>query len=205
MIVLHRAGNSEPAMVRYRNPTDQEAGDELDLVAIERTLGDEFPPAPLTIWEARLAGRLIVDPNNEIRASEIAHLLGVHSRTVVRWRSERRTELTEGSRTVRTTIERGERWQDRAICRNTSTDDFFPDGEVGTAAQIVYREAAKVCSRCPVAQQCLRAAMKAEGSRPAKARFGVFGGLAPAERDALYRTRAQATARAAAGGPELAA
>lgn len=194
--MLHRVGNAEPAMVRYRRPTDEEAAAGLDLVAIERALSDEYPPVELSRLEAHLAGRLIVDPDGELRAAEIARLVGVDSRTVRRWRAEHRTELTEGSTDMKTTIKRGERWHDRAACRGLGTDHFFPQGEIGTAAQVVYREAARICARCPVIEQCLRHALQAEGDTPAKSRAGVFGGLTPAQRHALHRDRV------AAGGSE---
>ncbi|MFE2912866.1 WhiB family transcriptional regulator [Kitasatospora indigofera] len=199
MIVLHRVGNAEPAIVRYRRPTAQEAAPGLDLVAIERALGGEYPPAPLTDPEARLAGRLIVDPDGEIRAAEIAHLLGVHSRTVVRWRAERRAEPTEGGTTMNTTVKRGERWQDHAACLDIDPRLFFPDGEVGSAAKALYRDAVRICAGCPVIKQCLRTALAAEGATPSKSRSGVFGGKTPAERDAIYRRQQ------AAGRSELAA
>jgi WhiB family redox-sensing transcriptional regulator len=200
VIVLHRVGNAEPAIVRYRRPTDEEAAGGLDLVAIERTLAGEYPPAPLTEPETRLAGRLIVDPAKEIYAAEIARLLGVTSRTVVRWRGEQRTVPAEGNTTVKTTtIRRGDRWEDRAACRGVDPRLFFPDGEVGSAAKALYRDAVRVCAGYPVIAQCLRAALKAEGSAPSKSRSGVFGGKTPAERDAIYR-RQQAASR-----PELAA
>lgn len=199
MIVLHRVGNAEPAIVRYRRPTDEEAAGGLDLVAIERALSGEYPEAKLTEPEARLAGRLIVDPAKEIYAAEIARLLGVTSRTVVRWRAEHRAAPAEGSTNVKTTIKRGERWEDRARCRGVDPRLFFPDGEIGSAAKALYRDAVQVCAGCPVIEQCLRAALKAEGSTPSKSRSGVFGGKTPAERDAIYR-RQQAASR-----PELAA
>lgn len=199
MIVLHRAGNAEPAVVRYRRPTDREAAAGLDLVAIERALSGEYPPAPLTQPEARLAGRLIVDPAKEVYAAEIAGLLGVDSRTVVRWRAEHRAEPTEGDTNVKRTVERGERWQEYAACLGIDPRLFFPDGEVGTAAKALYRDAVRVCAGCPVIEQCLRSALRAEGAAPSKSRSGVFGGKTPAERDAIYR-RQQAASR-----PELAA
>lgn len=46
--------------------------------------------------------------------------------------------------------------------------------------------ARKVCAWCPVRLECLRAAMRWEGSRETRYRFGMWGGLTPLERQRLY-------------------
>jgi hypothetical protein len=93
--LLQRVGNAEDVLVRFRAPVAvapvPTLDDDIDLVAVERALGGESPPVQLTDAEARFAWQLIHDPDTEIYAAELADLLGVSSRTVVRWRSARRT------------------------------------------------------------------------------------------------------------------
>ena len=48
---------------------------------------------------------------------------------------------------------------------------------------------AVVCNGCPVQAECLAEAMRHEGTVSAKGRHGVWGGLTPAERYALYRRK----------------
>jgi WhiB family redox-sensing transcriptional regulator len=75
----------------------------------------------------------------------------------------------------------------RAACRGEDPELFFPAGETGTAARDLYRIAAQVCIGCPVARACLDRALAAEGLAPAQTRYGLFGGLTPAERAKLAR------------------
>lgn len=74
-------------------------------------------------------------------------------------------------------------WDLYAACRHVDPDVFFiGPGQVATAARAV-------CLRCPVKAECLAATMTAEGSAPKDQRHGVFGGLTPRERHALYNRR----------------
>jgi len=66
-------------------------------------------------------------------------------------------------------------WADRAACRGYDLDLFFPD-----AAQKVL-EAKAICTACPVRATCLAEALRAEVTP----RYGISGGLTPAERDEL--------------------
>ena len=45
--------------------------------------------------------------------------------------------------------------------------------------------AKEVCGTCPERQGCLTMALRAEVGEPVSLRFGIFGGLTPAERAAL--------------------
>lgn len=66
-------------------------------------------------------------------------------------------------------------WTDRARCRGLDPDQFFVRG----AAQA--RHAVKVCTRCPVKDQCLQYALDNAID------FGVWGGLTERQRRAHQR------------------
>lgn len=91
-----RTANDGDLVVRYRPPFTLDAepslgpGQGIDLYAVERALAGEHPQVCLTETEARVAWSLIAN-EQELWASEIAELLGVSDRTVVRWRTARRT------------------------------------------------------------------------------------------------------------------
>lgn len=74
-------------------------------------------------------------------------------------------------------------WQDLALCAQTDPEVFFPD-KGGT-----YRPPRRVCGSCVVRSNCLEKAMTEEASAHASDRFGMFGGLTPQERYALYLER----------------
>ena len=77
-------------------------------------------------------------------------------------------------------------------------DFWFPEGSVGQGALRQMKAAADICnSRCAVREACLEVAMAAEGWATADKRFGVYGGLTPAERAALVQRRSRAAQRAA--------
>ncbi|GIH76165.1 WhiB family transcriptional regulator [Planobispora longispora] len=70
-------------------------------------------------------------------------------------------------------------WRDGAACDGLPTDLFFPSKAAGSFDK-------RWCRICEVRKQCLNYAMRIEGAGP---RHGLWGGLSPAERDALYRHR----------------
>ena len=74
----------------------------------------------------------------------------------------------------------GTGWRDKAACRDTDADLFFPPGNKGLAlAQI---EAAKaICRSCPALEPCLQFAL--ESNQEA----GVWGGTDEDERRRLRR------------------
>ncbi|GAA2838174.1 WhiB family transcriptional regulator [Kitasatospora sp. CM 4170] len=187
--------------LRYRAPaavtaqvTANSADTVIDMIAIERALSGEMPRPKLRVLEAHLAWSLITSPPREAPDRPVADLLGVADRTVVRWRNKQTRAV--GPDQAPGGGEMKDRWEDRALCRGGDIEAFFPRGDVGTAARAVYREAVSVCSKCPVAEACLRFALQAEGATPAKSRSGVFGGCTPQERFALYKQRVE-NARAA--------
>ncbi|MEV8395633.1 MULTISPECIES: WhiB family transcriptional regulator [unclassified Streptomyces] len=73
-------------------------------------------------------------------------------------------------------------WRARAVCGRPELAPLF----VGDSADEMA-EAACFCAGCPVAGECLDAAMREEGSAPAKDRALVRGGLTPTERATRYR------------------
>lgn len=76
-------------------------------------------------------------------------------------------------------------WEERARCLGSDTEMFFAQSAVEE------RAAKKVCSRCPVAQECLEYALTND------LRFGVWGGLNRNQRSRVATKRA--AARAAQG------
>ena len=81
-------------------------------------------------------------------------------------------------------------WRDRAACRDTTPELFFPIGTTGGALDQI--EAAKrVCGQCPVTSECLEFALGTNQES------GVWGGLTEEERRRL-RKGAEEPAPAAA-------
>jgi WhiB family transcriptional regulator, redox-sensing transcriptional regulator len=71
-------------------------------------------------------------------------------------------------------------WSERAACAGTPLDLWFPP--VGKSDK--RAEAIKICSTCPVRDECLTDAMRVEDRY---ARFGIRGGLTPRKRWQLSR------------------
>lgn len=88
-------------------------------------------------------------------------------------------------------------WQEHAACRGENPELFFPVGTSGPALREI-EQAKEICRRCPVAAQCLAAAL-ATGEDA-----GIWGGLTADERRVLKHGRddgaAQITGRRA-GAP----
>lgn len=70
-------------------------------------------------------------------------------------------------------------WADRAACAGRDVNEFFTTNK-RRIAQIK-----NVCASCPVRELCLDQALRTEDT----SRHGVFGGLTPAEREQLVRSR----------------
>jgi WhiB family transcriptional regulator, redox-sensing transcriptional regulator len=76
-------------------------------------------------------------------------------------------------------------WQQHAACRDEDPDLFLPpEEEHGRYAAFRETLAKRICLRCPVLGECTAYALAADE------RYGVWGGLTPAERDRLRRRRA---------------
>ena len=81
-----------------------------------------------------------------------------------------------------------EDWPDQAKCRDSKYDPELWFSEVPGKSRIAteHREYAKaICGLCPVRQQCLDLAMAHESGSHWH-RFGIYGGLTPAERARLH-------------------
>lgn len=77
-------------------------------------------------------------------------------------------------------------WRARAACRDTDPDVFFPPGGRAVGRALL------ICAGCPVREPCLDLALEAESEIP-RLRYGVFGGLTPRERGALWVREEQAS------------
>jgi len=74
-------------------------------------------------------------------------------------------------------------WQDDAACGGVPLEEFFPPpGPVPPT-----RDGRRWCRRCPVRQQCLDYAMQVELQ---DRRYGLWGGLQPAQRKQLQEASA---------------
>jgi len=76
----------------------------------------------------------------------------------------------------------GEGWRDRAACRSTDPDLFFPAGSTGDAVDQI-QSAKRICRSCPVQDACLHFALETNQG------VGVWGGMDEDERRRLRRHR----------------
>jgi WhiB family redox-sensing transcriptional regulator len=134
------------------------------------------------LWEAQGGQRL--------EFADVARLIGVRESRVrqvlgplrTAHRNATEVERAEGPVAV---VEDGGRqaWLDRAACRDTDPERFFPEpGEQTKAA-----EAKAICAGCQVRDQCRDLAVNAAGGIDHD--HGVFGGTLPAERSRLRGNR----------------
>jgi WhiB family redox-sensing transcriptional regulator len=86
-------------------------------------------------------------------------------------------------------------WRDRAACLDEDPELFFPVGATGPAFLQVER-AKRVCSSCPVSEDCLTWALTTAID------YGVWGGLSEEERRTVRRRTARQRARDATRAPQ---
>lgn len=85
------------------------------------------------------------------------------------------------------------RWDERAACAGMPMamffEDIWPDGEDADEPLIpeALERARDVCRSCPVRVQCHLAAMDEEGGAAESRRFGLRGGVTPAQRYSIWR------------------
>lgn len=72
-------------------------------------------------------------------------------------------------------------------------DDWFASLDVDRGRPSAAATAIKLCRGCPIQRDCLEVAMTAEGGTPVSNRFGIFGGMSPAQRLGLHRKRIAAS------------
>ncbi|MDQ1519322.1 MAG: WhiB family transcriptional regulator, redox-sensing transcriptional regulator, partial [Actinomycetota bacterium] len=71
-------------------------------------------------------------------------------------------------------------WRDRAACRDTNAELFFPIGTTGLAIDQIDAARA-VCAQCPVQRECLEFALATNQEA------GVWGGTTEDERRKLRK------------------
>ncbi|MGP4052038.1 WhiB family transcriptional regulator [Streptomyces sp. 2A115] len=77
-------------------------------------------------------------------------------------------------------------WREMASCRDADPDLFFPIGNSNSGPSLIQTYQAKaVCCRCPVMEQCLNWAIRAD---PVE---GIWGGTTESERRAMRRRLAR--------------
>lgn len=74
-------------------------------------------------------------------------------------------------------------WRDRALCRETDPELFFPIGTTGHAVGTI-EQAKRICSGCQVVGECLDYALATNQDS------GIWGGLSEDERRDIRRQRA---------------
>ncbi|MFG3636005.1 WhiB family transcriptional regulator [Streptomyces huasconensis] len=67
-------------------------------------------------------------------------------------------------------------WMESALCAQTDPDLFHIDSGGS------YTHAAKLCTSCPVSQQCAAFALATEEGAAHHSRYGLYGGLTPRKR-----------------------
>jgi WhiB family redox-sensing transcriptional regulator len=93
-------------------------------------------------------------------------------------RAQRRERLTRLLAEIGFTAPAEHGWRERAACLGSDPEVFYPLDHRHGAAQ-----ARLICAGCPVRELCLAEVMSSED--PAL-RWGVVGGLTPAERSGLF-------------------
>ena len=78
-------------------------------------------------------------------------------------------------------------WMVDAACVGVDPDLWFAPTESGFVPDAEGKKAQAICMGCPVARQCLKYALQAEGGVSASYRFGIYGGLTAAARTRLAR------------------
>lgn len=76
---------------------------------------------------------------------------------------------------------RREEWRGRAACRGKPSHWFFPERSQGAQP---YKRGKEICANCSVKEECLALA---EEFLSTGDKYGLFGGLTPAERRVARR------------------
>jgi WhiB family redox-sensing transcriptional regulator len=75
-------------------------------------------------------------------------------------------------------------WQEEVACRDVDPEIFFPEKDGS------YADARRVCSQCPVLDECRRWNDRIEGNRWVRGCFGMYAGETPGERIARRKRSA---------------
>ena len=100
--------------------------------------------------------------------------------------------MTHYTGTVPASSRRKTDWRLAAACRTEDPELFFPTGSEG-GWKMVIAEAKRICSGCPVVNDCLRFAINEN------IQDGIFGGLTEEERRELSKLKGDARAHYIAG------
>lgn len=92
------------------------------------------------------------------------------------WIIERAGELIEAGRVP-------QEWEAKAVCRGRNPNDYFPVG--GDSSK--YIALLRCCRTCPVAGDCLAAALLEERGVGRRYVHGIRGGMIPRHRVSLAR------------------
>lgn len=87
-----------------------------------------------------------------------------------------------------------------ARCASVDPAVFFPGKADHSVPESQWAYPRRICEGCPVATACLTAAMDAEKDRAPGARFGMWGGMTPAQRAGLHAPAARRGRRPARCG-----
>ncbi|MCX5209715.1 WhiB family transcriptional regulator [Kitasatospora sp. NBC_00240] len=79
-------------------------------------------------------------------------------------------------------------WLQARCAEVPDPDIFYPAGYTASHKWQVA-DAKAICNNCPIKAQCLEDALEAEGAAEIPRRFGIHGGMTPAERHKVYRRR----------------
>lgn len=84
---------------------------------------------------------------------------------------------------MREMITNDQPWMEDAACRGMDSSVFYyPDGERGHARKRRVKVAKAICRQCPVLEECRSFALN-NGEK-----FGVWGGMSEAEREAYQKS-----------------
>ncbi|MFZ4515571.1 MAG: WhiB family transcriptional regulator [Acidimicrobiia bacterium] len=92
---------------------------------------------------------------------------------------------------VRTHDWDAENWRDRALCRDSNAELFFPIGSTGQALDMI-EAAREICNECTAKAQCLEFALQTNQEA------GIWGGSTEEERRAIRKMWAEEADREAA-------
>jgi WhiB family redox-sensing transcriptional regulator len=130
--------------------------------------------------------RNIVDLTAQGKSARvIAGQLGIHPRTVTRWRAKGVPGTAKPVAEPTPAVPATAAWQDRAACRGQDPTLFLPADDHPS-----YARGRAVCVTCPVRAACLHDALTREGQAAAEDRAGLWGGMSPQQRANLAAVRA---------------
>jgi hypothetical protein len=158
---------------------------DIDPIAVARIVDGQatHTTTPLTAEEKRYAAWALTNTGQAAR--DIGNLLGIHQRTIVRWRKQN-PPLPAHDETAPAP------WQAAALCAEVGPEIFFAPDDPDDALLYSSAAARAICAHCPVRADCLEDAMDREGSAARHQRAGIWGGLSPSQRHALAKARRKA-------------